>query len=373
MKRIYLDYAASAPLKAQVQHRLVKYFFNSCGNPSSNHSFGQTQKGIIDQSRLCIASWLSINPREVYFTSGATESINWVIKASQQAGFHIITSATEHKATLASVQNYSATILNVNQRGNIILSDLEDALIHNPKSLVTISVVNNETGNRENIEQISSIVKKYEQARLHFDATQALGWYDMSDEKLNWNYLSASAHKLGGLKGSGILIMKSGFELDGIISGGGQEFGARGGTENIAGILSWIDISRNYSKREIVHTQKIKSFLVKNLQKKSWIEINSSPESSAHIVNFSTDKITGEILVMALDLANIAVSSGAACSTGAISPSHVLLASGFDLERATNAIRVSFGPQTRKSEIKKFLAILRKEYKRIILINKNQI
>lgn len=366
MKNIYLDWAASAPVSPEVQKMVSVFLSQDIGNPSSIHQFGQYERKIIDDSKGAIAQWLKVSPREIYFTSGATESINWVIQSfARQKNAVIISTKIEHKANLVALEiaqqnGAKIELLPVDHQGRIDSRHLDQLLDKNPRALVSLLYVNNETGNIENILQIGEMMtKKYPEARLHIDATQALGWLDCSQTKLHYHYLTGAAHKLGGLKGTGLLVMLKGYELKGLIVGGGQEFDMRGGTENVAGILSWKAIAKNYSPQELEKIEKMRKLLIDGINKIPDIQFNSDiKNSTVHILNVSFEGVDGEALMMRLDLKGFAVSTGSACTTGATSASHVLLAQGIPEQFAKGSLRISIGISTKESEIKAFVKTL---------------
>ncbi len=374
MKKVYLDWAASAPVKKDVQKLVCDFLTHDIGNPSSIHEFGRNERKIIDDAKLAIANWLNIEPREVYFTSGATESINWVIQgfgATVKDSFFISTPA-EHKATLAALEfcqwmGAKIELLPVYKFGRIDISHLDQLLAKHPNTLVSIIYANNETGNIENISEIGLLInKKYPQARLHIDATQALGWLDCSQNNLHFHYLTGSGHKLGALKGIGFLIMKKGYELSGLIHGGGQEFDLRGGTENVAGILSLGLVAKNYSENQKQHVERLNKLIMEKIKKIPFASFNTDLQNSTkHILNISFSEVNAEALTMRLDMLGYAVSTGAACSSGAINASHVLIAMGLDEKQAKESIRISFGHDTKENEIKQFLDVLIKEVDRL--------
>jgi len=374
MKKVYLDWAASAPVKPEVQKIVSDFLKLDIGNPSSIHSFGQAERKIIDDTKLKIATWLGVEAREVYFSSGATESINWAIQgyASTVPDSYIISTPAEHKAVLAAIafcqtMGAKAELLPVDKFGRIDIRHLEQLLEKKPNSLVSIIYVNNETGNIEDISTIGTLIhKRFPQARLHIDATQALGWLDCNQKNLHYHYLTGAGHKLGGLKGIGILIIKKGYEEPGLIHGGGQEFDLRGGTENVPGILSFQVVAKDFSESQKQHIVHLYKTLLGKIKKISDFIINSDLDNCVkHIINVAFAGIDGEALMMSMDLRGFAISTGSACTTGATSASHVLLASGISEATAKGSIRISFGPDTELEDINDFGNALLEEVVRL--------
>jgi len=368
MKRIYLDYAATTPLHPDAFEAMKPFLIEKFGNPSSIHSFGRETRAALDESRDVIAKLIGAHPSEIFFTSSGTEATNFGLKGTaiklRQAGkCHIITCKTEHHATLSTCeflekQGFHVTYLDVDSYGSVDPEAVKK-VIKKDTGLITLMFVNNEVGTINPISDISKIAKE-NRIIFHTDAVQAFGKIPVNVDELGVDLLSLSAHKIYGPKGVGIIYVRRGIEIENLIHGGGQERGRRAGTENVAFAVGFAKAaqlictnreSENKRMRELNNT--IRRLLS---EKFSYIEFNGHPDKSLpNILSVSFDskkiEIDGEALLMNLDLAGIAVSSGSACTSGSFKPSHVLLAMGKDEASARATIRFSFGSSTSVEEI----------------------
>lgn len=390
MKRIYLDYAATTPMDKEVLKEMLPYFSERFGNAMSIHSFGQEALQAVDVARGKIADFFGCTPSEIIFTSGATESNNLTIKGVLKSYFsktenaqkkpHIITSAFEHHCVLDSCKAAEkeglaeVTYIKPGKDGIIKVSDIEKAIKSNT-ILISIMFVNNEIGTVQPIEKIGKLVKKINKSKkekdfkivFHTDATQAINYFDCKVDKLGVDLLSMSAHKIYGPKGAGMLYIRKGTAIRKIQDGGDQEYKMRAGTHNVTGIVGFgkaMEILQKSGKKDGDKIQKLRDCLIEKVLREipnamlNGSKINRSPNNA----NFSFKDVEGEGLLLSLDMDGVACSTGSACSSGALSPSHVLLSIGLKAEQAHGSLRVTLGKYTTKQEIiiavKKLKAII---------------
>lgn len=364
MERIYVDHAATTPINPSVIKKITEVMVNHFGNPSSIHSFGREARKIIDEARSKIAKSIGAHESEIIFTSGGTEADNYAIlgvaEAYKEKGHHIITTQIEHHAVLHACnqlekQGFDVTYLPVDQSGQISMDDFKNSL-REDTILVTIMYGNNEVGSIQPIAEIGQILKDH-QALFHTDAVQAYGVEKIDVEELNIQLLSASAHKINGPKGIGFLYTKNGVKLSPRLFGGEQERKRRAGTENvpaIAGISEAVRIVQTERNKRREHYTQLKSTFIQTLSEgKISFEVNGNIATSLpHVLNISFPNTNVEALLVNLDLAGIAASSGSACTAGSIEPSHVLVAMfGKESEKTRNSIRFSFGHTNTIEEI----------------------
>ncbi|MGI6701483.1 MAG: cysteine desulfurase NifS [Christensenellales bacterium] len=353
--RIYLDHAATTYLDPRVLEQMMPYFTDKFGNPSSQHSFGQEAMHAVDRSRKQIAEALGAKDNEIYFTSGGTESDNWAVKgiayAHRAKGNHIITSLIEHPAVLNSCKyleraGYEVTYLSVDSEGVISLDELKKA-IKDTTVLISIMAINNEIGSIQPIAGIGEIAKEHK-IIFHTDAVQAIGTAVIDVKAMNIDALSLSAHKFYGPKGIGALYLRNGVRIDRYQSGGGQERNMRAGTYNtasIVGMAAAMEIAVRDRETNNANISAVRNHFVERvLNEIPYVRFNGPKLNRAPgNANFSFEFIEGESLLLNLDLDGIATSSGSACSSGSLEPSHVLLATGLDHATAQGTIRFSFG------------------------------
>ncbi len=371
---VYADYAATTPVKPEVIEEMMTIYKSHFGNPSSIHSIGRDARRFLDESRRTVAKLLNAKPSEVIFTSGATESNNTAIKglvyANEHLGNHIITTKIEHHSVLhvfeqLEKEGYDVTYLDVDDTGAIDLDQLKEALT-NDTILVSIMFVNNEVGTVEPMYDIEDIVSE-SNALLHVDAVQAIGHLDVNFEDFKMDTLSLTAHKFGGPKGVGVLLVRDKTPIEYTQLGGEQETKRRAGTENLAqivGLTKALELAHKNRDNNNLHLMQLKELFLVSLQERAIpFEVNGSMvDTTGHILNLYFPFIDVETMLTLLDLANIYVSSGSACTAGSTTPSHVLAAMYEDEERAKHSVRFSFNELTTDHEIKYIVAEIHKIY-----------
>lgn len=368
MKRVYLDHSATTPVRQEAAELVQEYMTESYGNPSSVHAFGRKARQGLERAREQVAGAIGASPEEIVFTSGGTEADNLAItgvaRKYASKGRHIITSAVEHHAVLDTCRNlikegFQVTILPVDEYGMIRLEDLE-AAITRETSLISIMHVNNEVGTIQPVEQIGKIARE-RGVLFHTDAVQSLGKVAVNVEDLKVDLLTGSAHKIYGPKGTGFLYIKKGTGVLSLTYGGGQERQLRPGTENIPGIVGLglaLELAVQEMPQEMLRMKELRDYLITGLKKKiPHIRLNGHPEIRvATNVNLSFEFVEGESLLLSLDLKGIAASSGSACTSGSLDPSHVLLAMGICHEVAHGSIRMTLGRDNTKEDIEYVLS-----------------
>lgn len=378
MERIYVDHAATTPLHPQVLKKVHAYLRDSFGNPSSIHYFGRKSRAVLDESRERLAARLRVKGSQLVFTSGGTEADNLAVigsaLANKEKGKHIITSQIEHYAILNSCHfleslGFEVTYLPVNHLGQVDISKLEEHL-REDTILVSIMYANNEVGTLQPIQEIGHLLKE-RGILFHTDAVQALGVTPLDLSKLPVDLLSLSSHKINGPQGIGCLYVGEQVRLKPIIHGGAQERNRRAGTENIAGVLGFVEaveIAYSEMERNLSLYQSFKERLLSILQREEIdFQVNGDPDRSlAHILNISFMGVPAEIMLMNLDMEGIAASSGSACTAGTLQPSHVLQAMYPEGdERINSAIRFSFGYGNTLEQIEQVAQIIVKLVKRL--------
>ena len=353
--KVYLDHAATTYTDPEVFEAMKPYFCEVFGNASSLHGFGREAARAVDKARGQVAAALGCKPSEVYFTSGGTESDNWALKGIMHAhtdkGRHLITSKIEHHAVLHACEQlekegFEVTYVDVDETGKIRMDQLE-AAIRPDTVLVSVMAANNEVGTVQPIGEIAKLCKA-KGALFHTDAVQAVGSLPLNVSEQGIDLLSLSAHKFYGPKGVGALIVRNGVRLDKLIIGGAQERSMRGGTTNTPGIVGLGEaIARAVGGMEEnnAHVRALRDHFIDRVQKEiPDLRLNGHPtDRLPNNVNFSFEYVEGESILMTLDLKGIAVSSGSACTSGSLDPSHVLLAMGVPVELAHGSIRFTFG------------------------------
>lgn len=365
MKRIYLDHAATTPLDGRVFEKMSPYFMDVYGNANSQHSFGRDAQKAVDQARDQIARLIGAKPGEIYFTSGGTESDNWalkgVVKAHKNKGNHVIISKIEHAAMLSTARELEkdgveVSYIDVDEQGFIDLDQLKKA-IRPTTVLISCMYANNEIGTIEPIEEIVKIAKEHG-ILVHTDAVQAMGAIDINVSALGVDLLSFSAHKFNGPKGIGALYIKNGIPMDRLISGGHQERTRRGGTTNVPGVVGFAEALRLTKENMQKDNEYVASLRDRFVQRVTaeipFVKLNGARDMAKRLpsnADFSFEYIEGESILFSLDMDGIAVSSGSACSSGSLEPSHVLLAIGLSEEIAHGTIRFSFGKENTVEEV----------------------
>lgn len=363
MKAVYFDHAATTPVDEQVFEKMKPYFTRVFGNANSQHAYGREAVKVVDEARDTIAGFINCKPSELYFTSGGTESDNWALRgiasAYKEKGNHIIISPIEHAAMLVTAkaltkQGFKVDYMKVDEFGFVDLEHLK-SIMTNKTILVCCMYANNEVGTIEPIKEIAKI--SHEHGALCFtDCVQAAGVVKLDVKDLGVDLMSMSSHKIYGPKGVGALYVKNGVKIDSIISGGHQERTKRGGTTNVAGIVGFSeafkiavrDMDKNFKYVSSLRDR----FIDRVLNEIPYVKLNGPRENRLPAnADFSFKFIEGESILFSLDLAGIMVSSGSACSSGSLEPSHVLLALGVPEGLAHGSIRFTFGKHNTVEEV----------------------
>ena len=367
---IYFDNAATTPVKKEVLDAMIPYFSEKFGNASSVYQFGQQSAAAILEARQKVADALCCKPGEIFFTGCGSESDNWAIKgvayANRNKGKHIITTAIEHHAVLHTCQylekqGFEVTYLPVDEYGKISLDELK-AAIREDTVLISVMFANNEIGTIQPIKEIAEIAKEHN-ILFHTDAVQAIGAVSINVNELGIDLLSLSGHKFGGPKGVGALYIRSGVRIDNFMHGGGQERFKRAGTENIAGIVGLGEAIKLATDNLSEKTKKIKSirdYIITNIEEKiPYCRLNGHPtDRLCGNVNFCFEFIEGEGMLLLLDMNGISASSGSACTSGSLDPSHVLLAIGIPHGIAHGSLRISIGEINTMADAEKLIEVL---------------
>lgn len=363
MNRIYADNAATTALSPEVLQDMMPYLTTVYGNPSSMYSIGSEAQKAVELARVDVAEAINALPREIFFTSGGSESDNWAIKGVARAlkakgKNHIITSAFEHHAVLHTCdalkkEGFEITLLDVHSDGLVRPEELE-AAIKDTTALVSIMYANNEIGTIQPIEELGAICRRHG-VLFHTDAVQAMGNVPIDVKKQNIDLLSMTAHKLHGPKGCGALYIRQGVRPQILIDGGAQERGMRAGTENVAGIVGLASAVKRAKATMEHRTEKLtrlRNKLIDSLSKIERSRLNGDKEKRLPgNINMCFEGIEGEALLLRLDLMGICASSGSACTSGSLDPSHVLLAIGLPHEIAHGSLRLSFSDETTEEDI----------------------
>lgn len=370
MKNVYMDYAATTFVKPEVLDAMLPYFTEKFGNPSSFYEVSRITSKAIDEARAKVAKALNCETSEIYFTGGGSEADNWAIKgiasAHKNKGNHIITTKIEHHAVLHTCQyleklGFEITYLDVDSEGFINLEDLKNA-ITDKTILVSIMFANNEIGTIQPIKEIGQICKE-RGVYFHTDAVQAVGNVPIDVKAMNIDMLSLAGHKIYGPKGIGVLYIRKGIRIHNLIHGGGQERGRRAGTENIAGIVGIskaIELATENLPEHMSRLSKLRDKLIDGLLKIPYSRLNG-PRGDKRLpanVNICFKYIEGESILLSLDFEGVAASSGSACTSGSLDPSHVLLAIGLPHEIAHGSLRLTMGDYTTEEDVDYVLNVL---------------
>ena len=370
MKRIYMDYAATTPMLPEVAEAMQPYFSHRFGNPSSIHSMGQEASDAVERARSQVAAIIACRPEDVVFTGGGTEADNHAIKgvclAGREKGNHIITTAIEHHAVLNTCNymkelGFDVTVVPVDKYGMVNPNDIRKAITAKTL-LVSVMHANNEIGAVQPIEEIGSITRRAG-VYFHVDAVQTAGHLPIDVDRMGIDLLSASAHKLYGPKGVGMLFVRGGTNIVPLLHGGEQENDRRAGTENVAGIAGFgraADIARAEMGEEADRLSAYRDRLIDVvLERVADTYLNGHMTSRLpNNANFSFDFIEGEAIIMYLDAEGICASTGSACSSASSEPSHVLMALGIPVERARGSVRFTLGRWTSTEDIDKVVEAL---------------
>ncbi len=362
-KLLYLDNAATTKTAPEVLEAMIPYFTECYGNPSSVYGFAAKNKDAITRQRETIAKALGANANEIYFTAGGSEADNWALKATAEAykdkGKHIITTKIEHHAILHTGEylekkGFEITYLEVDENGMVRLEDLK-AAIRPDTILISVMYANNEIGTIEPIKEIGSIAKEHG-ILFHTDAVQAFGQVPINVDECNIDMLSASGHKLNGPKGIGFLYIRKGVKIRSFVHGGAQERRRRAGTENVPGIIGLgtaveraVRTMEERTKKEI----ELRDYLIgRVLEEIPYTKLNGDPKKRLpNNANFSFQFVEGESLLIMLDMKGICASSGSACTSGSLDPSHVLLAIGLPHEIAHGSLRITLNEEFEKEDM----------------------
>lgn len=363
MRQVYLDNSATTPIKGDVLKEMLPFLTEHFGNASSLYTPGLVARRALDEAREKVAALINAKANEVYFTGCGSESDNWVLKgvasSLKNKGNHIITTVTEHPAMLRTCEyleknGYEVTYLGIDDQGRLNPAELE-AAIKDTTILVSIMMVNNEIGTIHPIKELTAIAKKHG-VLFHTDAVQALGNVPIDVKDLGVDFLSMSAHKIYGPKGVGGLYIRRGAKLGTLIFGGGQESGKRAGTENVAGIVGFgkaAELALNSLDEHIKHSTEIRNYLAEKLTAEIPDVIINGSMDNRHPgnLNVTFKYIEGESILIQLDACGICISTGSACSSKSLKPSHVLSALGVPVELIHGTVRFSVGDFTTKEDI----------------------
>ncbi|MGN8712746.1 cysteine desulfurase NifS [Hornefia butyriciproducens] len=366
-RKVYLDYSATTPVRDEVLKEMLPYFTEHFGNASSLYTIGLESKAAIDKAREQVANLIGASPKEIYFTGGGSESDNWVLESiandmkSKGKGNHIITSRIEHHAVLHTCQfleknGYEVTYLDVEKDGTVTPEALEKA-IRDDTVLISIMYINNEIGTIEPIRELAEVAHKHG-ILFHTDAVQAVGNTPIDVKAAGIDMLSMSSHKIYGPKGEGALYVRRGVRIPSFIHGGAQEMGKRAGTENLAGIVGFgkaAELAKQNLENHARHCSELRDYLVQQIMEKiPDVYLNGPADMSRRHpgnANITFEYIEGESILLLLDSFGIAVSTGSACSSKSLEPSHVLSAIGVPDEMIHGTIRFTVGDFTTKEDI----------------------
>lgn len=367
---IYLDHAATTPVDPEVLDTMLPYLKDKLGSASTLYSIGREAREAVETAREQVAELINAQPEEIYFTSGGSESDNWAIfgvaSAKVKKGKHIITSKIEHHAVLESChtlekQGYSVTYLDVDENGFVSVDDLKSA-ITDETILVTIMHANNEIGTIEPVEEIGKICRE-KGIHFHTDTVQTIGHIPVDVRAIGCDSLAISAHKLYGPKGIGAMYIRKGARVDRFMLGGGQENNRRAGTHNVPGIVALgkaCELAKARMAEEAEYTTKLRDALIHGVESKiKDVRLNGDRiKRVPNNVNFSFTGVEGESMILLLDMQGICVSSGSACTSGSLDPSHVLMALGLKHEQAHGSLRMTLGNDNTMEQIDKVLEVL---------------
>ena len=362
-KLIYLDNAATTKTAPEVVDAMLPYFTEHFGNPSSVYGFAAANKEVITKQREIIAKALGAKTEEIYFTAGGSESDNWALKATAEAyeskGKHIITTKIEHHAILHTGEylqkrGYEVTYLDVDENG-IVSPEAVEAAIRPDTILVSVMFANNEIGSIQPIKEIGEIAHKHG-VLFHTDAVQAFGQVPINVDEMNIDMLSSSGHKLNGPKGIGILYIRKGVKIRSFVHGGAQERKRRAGTENVPGIVGLgkaVELAMASMDQRMKQETELRDYAISRIEKEiPYCRLNGDRVKRVpNNINFSFQFVEGESLLIMLDMKGICASSGSACTSGSLDPSHVLLAIGLPHEIAHGSLRMTLGADTTKEDI----------------------
>ncbi len=367
---IYLDHAATTPVDEEVLDAMLPYLKEKFGSASTLYSIGRDAREAVEEARGRVAELIGAQPEEIYLTSGGSECDNWAVfgvaAAKEKKGKHIITSAIEHHAILEPChklekQGYSVTVLGVDSNGFVNVDELKSS-ITGETVLITIMHANNEIGTIEPVEEIGQIAKE-KGIHFHTDTVQSVGHVPVDVNAINCDSLAVSAHKLYGPKGVGAMYIRKGARIDRLIWGGGQENSKRAGTHNVPGIVGLgkaAELAKKRMSEEAEHTTRLRDMLIAGLEERVRdVRLNGDRVKRVpNNVNFSFEGVEGESMILLMDMNGICVSSGSACTSGSLDPSHVLMALGLRHEQAHGSLRMTLGKDNTQAQIQKVLDTL---------------
>lgn len=363
MRNVYLDYSATTPVKEEVLKEMIPYFTEKFGNPSSLYDKGLEAKDAVTHAREQVAALINAEPREVFFTAGGTEADNWAVfgvcDKLKEKGNHIITTKIEHHAMLHSCdflekQGYEVTYLDIDRDGRVDLDQLKNS-ITDKTILISIMMVNNEIGTVQPIKEIAEIAKTHK-IIFHTDAVQALGNVPIDVKELGVDLMSMSSHKIYGPKGEGALFIRKGLKISNYLHGGAQESGRRAGTENLTGIVGFgkaAELAKTNFEDHVKHCSSLRDYLVDRILKEIPDTILNGTMDGRHPgnANITFKYIEGESILLLLNQFGISVSTGSACSSKSLEPSHVLTALGVPVEMIHGTVRFTVGDFTTREDI----------------------
>ncbi len=397
MNRIYLDHAATTPVKPEAFEQMKKYFINEYGNPSAIYQTGVSAQIAVSASRRKISTLINAEPEEIIFTSGGTESDNWALRGAlvpyifaakskddingnKMICPHIIITEIEHHAILNTAEylkkfGVEVTVVHVDSEGYVNPADIEHEIRKNTV-LISVMMANNEIGTIEPVKEIGKIAHEHG-ILFHTDAVQAFGHIEIDVRNTNIDLMSVSGHKFGGPKGTGFLYKSKKIKIENMIFGGGQEMGLRAGTENVSGIVGMTaaaEISCGSISRESERQRKLSDLFYKEIKKEiPFVYLNgpeiSSPQRLPNNINIEFKDVLGESLLIMLDMNGIAASAGSACTAGALEPSHVLSAIKVPEEEIMSSIRFTIGEENTKEELMQTVAVLKSAVQRLRSMN----
>lgn len=370
MKRIYFDHSATTPVDKEAAAAVLEYMTEKFGNASSIHGFGREARKAVDEAREKVAALIGATANEIFFTSGGTEGDNLAIKgvafANRKKGNHIITSAIEHHAVLHTCEylekhGFTVTYLPVDEYGMVRIEDVKKA-ITDKTILISIMMANNEVGTIQPVTEIGALARE-KGIYFHTDAVQAVGNYPINVQEMNIDLLAMSGHKFHAPKGVGALYIRRGVRIEAVQHGGGHERNLRAGTENVPGIVGLgkaAEVAKQDMAKKVMYISKLRDRIISEVMAKiPHVKLNGHPtERLPGNANFSFLFIEGESLLLNLDLKGIAASSGSACTSGSLDPSHVLLAMGLTHEVAHGSLRITLGRGNTAEEVAYFLEVL---------------
>jgi len=381
MRQVYLDYSATTPVKEEVLKEMLPYFTEMFGNPSSLYTKGLESKEAVDKAREQVANLIGATPKEIYFTGCGSESDNWAVFGAAEAlkdkGNHIITTKIEHHAMLHSCEHlekkgYKVTYLDVEADGTVTPEALE-AAITDDTILISVMMINNEIGTIEPIKELAAIAKKHG-ILFHTDAVQALANMSIDVKDMGIDLMSMSAHKIYGPKGIGALYMRKGLRLPNFIHGGAQEMGRRAGTENLPSIVGFgkaAELAQENLDSHIAHCKGLRDYLVERITSEIPDTFVNGTMEARHPgnANITFKYIEGESILLLLDYKGVSVSTGSACSSKSLKPSHVLDALGVPVEMIHGTVRFTVGDFTTKEDIDYVVDVLKEIVEKLRLLS----